>query len=261
MSESEQGRRPVARAFLLQEVLVESVVPLGISELARRANLPKSTVARIMVSLTEAGIARRVGASYVAGTRLLSMADRIAGAGAEHLSRWLLPYLVQLHDITRLAVAFATLHHGQVHFTNIIYGRTGAEKLAGVPEWVPAELTSAGKLLLAHSLNGTARLNGMIGRLAAQRDALRVDPAAFSRELWRVRREGIAYHNGEYVAGHTGMAAALYDRNHGVAGAITLGGPAGGFDVADARTALRQVAGAASTDLRRYGNGGPNGSP
>jgi DNA-binding IclR family transcriptional regulator len=255
MTESDQGRRPVARAFQIQEVLAESEVPLGISALSRLTGLPKSTVARIMVNLTEAAIARRVGASYVAGPRLLSMADRIAGTGTEHLRRWLLPYLVQLHDLTGLAVAFATLHHGQVHFTNIIYGRTGAEKLAGVPQWVPAELTSAGKLLLAYSSS-----NGTAGRLAVQVGNLPVEPAAFSRELWSIRREGIAYHNGEYVAGITGMAAALYDRSHSVAGAITAAGPKGGFKVADARTALRHVASTASSDLRRHGNGGPNGS-
>src|SRR5215470_17814469 len=104
MTESDQGRRPVARAFLLQEGLVGAAVPLGISALSRRANLPKSTVPRIMASLAEAGIARRVGASYVARPRLLSLADRIAGTGTEHLGRWLLPYLVQLHDLTGLAV-------------------------------------------------------------------------------------------------------------------------------------------------------------
>jgi DNA-binding IclR family transcriptional regulator len=255
MTESDQGRRPVARAFLLQEVLIDSAVPLGISALSRRADLPKSTVARIMANLTDAGIARRVGVSYVAGPRLLAMADRIAGTGTERLSRWLLPYLVQLHDLTGLAVAYATLHLGQAHFTNIIYGRTGAEKLAGVPQWVPAELTSAGKLLLAcGSSNGTA------GRLVVQAGALPADRAAFSRELWRIRREGIAYHTGEYLAGFAGMAAALYDRSHGVLGAITVGGPVGGFNVAEARTALRHVAGAASSDLRRYGDGGSNGS-
>src|SRR5215475_9642781 len=167
MTESEQGRRPVARAFLLQEVLVESAVPLGISALSRRADLPKSTVARIMASLTEAGIARRVGASYVAGSRLLSMADRIARTGTEHLDRWLLPYLVQLHDLTGLAVAFGTLHHGQVHHTNVIYGR-GADRLAAVPLWTPAARTASGRLLLAYSSSN--------GRLAALADDPRGDP-------------------------------------------------------------------------------------
>jgi DNA-binding IclR family transcriptional regulator len=179
------------------------------------------------------------------------MVDRIAGNGTEHLRRWLLPYLVQLHDLTGLAVAFATLHQGQVHFTNIIYGRTG-DKLATVPLWTPAARTASGRLLLAYS--------SLNGRLAAVAADPQVDPAALSRELWRIRRDGLAYQHSTYVAGMAGMAVALFDRGRGVAGAIGLCGPTDGFDTADTRTTLRHVAGAASTDLRRYGNGGLNGS-
>lgn len=246
MTESDQGRRPVARAFRIQEVLVDSAVPLGISALSRLTDLPKSTVARLMVSLTDAGIARRVGASYVAGPRLLTMADRANGSGTEELNRWLLPYLVQLHDLTGLAVAFATLRHGQVQFSDVLYGRTGAEKLAAVPLRVPAERTACGRLLLAYSSP-----NGLARRLAAQADAGRSDSTALASELWRIRHEGLAYSNG-YVAGVPAMAAGLFDRNNGLVGAIGVCGPVDVFNPGEVRTALRSVAGAANTGLRQY---------
>ena len=248
MTENNQGRRPIARAFRIQEVLASSATPLGVSALSRRADLPKSTVSRIIANLADAGMAERVGARYVAGPRLLSLADRITADGTADLRRWLLPYLVQLHDLTGLAVAFATLHYGRVHYSDVFYGRSTADKLANLPLWAPAHCTAAGKVLLAYS-----RSSGPAWRLAAQADFTQVDPAEFSQELWRIRREGVAYHNGEYVTGISGMAVGLFNRNGAVVGAVALCGPADAFEVAEARTALRHVAGTASSELRRRG--------
>jgi DNA-binding IclR family transcriptional regulator len=234
------------RAFRILEVLADGTAPLGVSEVARRAGMPKTTTARMLTELTSATIVERIGLRYIPGPRLVAMVNRIMSAGMEDVRRLLLPYLVQLHDLTGLEVALATMRYDRVHFVEVLYGQVRADTLSTLPVWAPAHCTCSGKALLAFNRSRT-----VLGPFTAYTSKTITDQAALARELWRTRREGVAYNNGEYVAGLSSMAGPVFGRNSSALAAIAVCGTVDDFDLPEARAALRHVTRAATVALRQ----------
>src|SRR5690349_10808966 len=81
------GRRPIGRAIAIVEILADATAPLRLTEVARRSGLPKTTTARLVEHLVEAGMAVRVRDRFAPGPRLLALADRVADDGHGRLSR------------------------------------------------------------------------------------------------------------------------------------------------------------------------------
>jgi DNA-binding IclR family transcriptional regulator len=81
------------------EVLTDADTGLGVSEIARRAGLPKSTAARHLAELTELGLAARASNQYHQGPRLLNLIRR-NGRGPARLRRIPIPTMMGRHDAT-----------------------------------------------------------------------------------------------------------------------------------------------------------------
>ncbi len=62
-------------AALLEELAAPGVGPLGLSDLARRLDLPKSSIANLCTALEEAGLIRRVDGRYSLGHKLVELAS------------------------------------------------------------------------------------------------------------------------------------------------------------------------------------------
>src|SRR5512146_1853871 len=72
----------IERAFAVLAALADG--PIGVTEVAERASLPKSTAARLLASLAREGVVEQVpGAThYRLGQRLVTLAARIRPAGS-----------------------------------------------------------------------------------------------------------------------------------------------------------------------------------
>jgi DNA-binding IclR family transcriptional regulator len=232
-------RRPVWRAMSLLEVLADAAEPLGLSELARRAAVPKSTVARLLADLVDAKMVVRRSGGYQPGPRALSLAMLINAPASAARRRVLLPYLVRLRDETGLDTSFATLRHGQVHFENIVYGSDLAPVLQPIPLWGPAHCTCSGKVLLAFADRPSAS-PGIDDNLRRYTGATITDPAQLTVELLRVRQRGFAMSDGEYVAGLGGLAVPVLGSL--LTGALAVCSSRSDLDHRRIRSALRRTA-------------------
>src|SRR6266536_3445698 len=72
----------IERAFAVLGALVDG--PIGVTQVAERASLPKSTAARLLASLAREGVVEQVpgGTHYRLGQRLVMLAARIRPAGS-----------------------------------------------------------------------------------------------------------------------------------------------------------------------------------
>jgi DNA-binding IclR family transcriptional regulator len=134
-------------AAILDELAAAGGEPLGPSELARRLELPKSSIANICGALAEAGLARRVGTGFALGRHLaelggayLATVDQVqefydaAGrlpAGSEET--------VQLAILDGLDVTYLARHDG----------RQPVRLTSGIGRRLPAFSTATGKAALA----------------------------------------------------------------------------------------------------------------
>jgi DNA-binding IclR family transcriptional regulator len=233
------------RAMEIIEILAAAESALGLTEVARRAGVPKTTAARLLNELVDIGVAARSGIHYGPGLRLQRLTEHTQRRGKARLRRAVIPDLVRLHDETGLDVAFATLRHGRVQFETILYGPERADILGALPLSTPAHCTSSGKILLAHT-----PLANVDHPLVAFTDRTITDPAVLARELEQARREGVAASTGEYVAGIGSLAVPVFGTGTRLIGALVVCGGPDVVDAGRAREALRRAGHAAGGAVR-----------
>jgi DNA-binding IclR family transcriptional regulator len=206
----------IPRVFAVLAAFRDAPV-LGISELARRTGIPRTTVHRIATQLTAQGALLRVGTRYRPGPTLFEL-------GSVHyparLSDAVDPYLVDLQRLTGGEIALCELTGADVIVVHSVRGRGRRGPAlpriaAGVR--VPAHACAAGKILLAHRRGLPYPRSSA---LPAVTDRTVTDLGRLRSELVAVRREGIAIEQGELVEGCTTIAAPVPNRHGRVLGAL-----------------------------------------
>jgi DNA-binding IclR family transcriptional regulator len=196
-------------------------VSLGVTELASRVGLHKSSVSRIIATLEEAQFVERDPATG---------RFRI-GLGLVALSA---PALVDLRldDVVRPFLRDLATRAGETASINIWDGAAAVcidQELSSntiayhAPLGIrrPAHCTAVGKALLAHAAEGDVEkiLGGPLPRFTPKTITSR---RALSEELAKVRQQGYAVNGGEYGGEVGAIAAAVKGANRNVVGAISL---------------------------------------
>jgi IclR family transcriptional regulator, acetate operon repressor len=218
--ESPQGTQAIDRAAQLLTLVLDSQEPVGVSDLAVAAELPKSTASRLVSSLERHGLVRRNGArgKVQAGPAILRYAHR--GVVDRNL--------VELSQAPLQALA----EHSGETVNLAVPGSRGVEHLAqvesrhflGTGQWVGRTVdyhtTAVGKVFVAY---GAAELPS--GRLARVAPGTVVDRAALEAEFERVREEAFATAIDELEPGLTALAAPVHGPTGDVIAALAISGP------------------------------------
>ncbi|MEL6981822.1 MAG: helix-turn-helix domain-containing protein, partial [Actinomycetota bacterium] len=137
----------IERAFALLRAL--AVGPAGVTDLAERTELPKSTVARLLGALADEGAVERVesGGDYRLGGELLELAqstspDRSLIATAR-------PFLSELTETTGETSGISILEGGEVRYLDSV----GTDEEVQIRDWtgeaVPFHVVPSGFVLVA----------------------------------------------------------------------------------------------------------------
>ncbi|WP_405093178.1 IclR family transcriptional regulator [Micromonospora sp. NBC_01392] len=225
----------------------QSGAGLGVSELARRAGLTKSTAFRLLGVLQRNGVVERVGCNYRLGRALYELGGHLYSPAHERLGALLTPFVVELYELTHQTVHLGVLRGTDVMYVNLLYGHQRVpcpSRLGGV---VPAYCTALGKVLLAYDADAT---DATLSRgLQSFTEQTIVVPAELQARLAEIRRDGIGFDNGEARVGLTCIAAPVFGPNGRPAAAISVSGAAGRFNPRMHEAALRRVCYAASRAL------------
>jgi len=213
----------VARAIQIVEALAQS--PAGLSETARRVDLPKSTVARLLTTLEELEAVERDedGRLYRLGPVLKRLAS--AAGGPAQLTAFARPYLDELTALTGEAAGIAIPDGFKVHYVD----QTEAEHPVQVRDWtgelIPMHVVPSGLVIMAHwPEQQTSRyLSRELERLTANSVT---DPDEIRQRLAAVRLEGYAWVYEEFVEGINSVASAVLERNGLITAALHVHGPA-----------------------------------
>jgi DNA-binding IclR family transcriptional regulator len=162
---------------------------LGVSELARRANLPKSTVSRIAADLVEQRLLDRDGDKLALGVRLFELGQTVEQPRL--LRRHALPVMAELRNQTGLAVQLGVRDGPDVVIIAALRAQGVAAPSSRVGSRQPAHATALGMAMLASSPSGF------------------IDPPGVRQERADVRRAGVAVHGDDGEGGRVGVAAAV----------------------------------------------------
>jgi IclR family transcriptional regulator, KDG regulon repressor len=224
---------------------------LGVSELARRTRLNKSTAHRVLGMLERNGVVERIGTGYRLGARLHELGLAVNPPGHERIRDVLLPFLTDLYELTRQTVHLAMLHGTDVVYLAKLYGHRPIPTPSRIGGRLPAHCTAVGKVLLAYDPEAAARaLAEPLHRFTASTIA---DPADLAAELDRIRRSGIAFDDEESQPGLTCVASPVLAADRRAVAALSIAGPRDRVDPVRLSTDLRRVSAAASMAMARAG--------
>lgn len=242
----------VGRALRVLNEIGSPGTVCGVSELARRARLPKSTVYRIVSELVEAGYVRRVGAKYALSHHMFPISSRSSSeAGRNTLRAIAAPHLGALFLQTGLAVNLGILLGSDVVYMSQLQGPRTPLLPAGPGGRMPASATALGKALLAFTDREQLR-SVLASPLPALTRKSITTPGRLLEELKAARTTGLSYDHQEASIGLTCIGAAVIVPGQPTV-AVSVSGPARQLDLGAVALQLRRTVTAITYDLTASG--------
>jgi IclR family KDG regulon transcriptional repressor len=198
---------------------------LRLTDLSVRLGMPKPQVLRIASTLETGGYIERdpVTKRYRLGLRLFQLGMLVRQQMS--LSRVAQPVLDHLATRTDETVALFRADPTGAICLEVIESPKGLRIFAQVGRTMPWNAGAAGKAILAHlpTPEREAILAG--GRFEQFTPYTVTQPEELRRVLGEIRASGYAISAGDLDPDGTGVSAPVFDANHRVAGAISVGGP------------------------------------
>ncbi len=228
----------VERAFSIIGCLASGTT--GVSEIADRVDLPKSTVSRLLVTLVDLGVVEQTGPG--GGYRLGPYLHTLAGLAspAASLVQHARTHLVELVNAVGESAGLSILDGHDVLYLDQV--NTGSD--IQVRDWtnsrIQPHLVSSGLVLLAWGTE--AQLVEVLDEpLMAMTAKSMTDPDAIKKRLADVRRIGHAWVVDELSEGLSSIAAPILDESGRAVAAVHVHGPTFRFPGHDAVTVNNRV--------------------
>ena len=242
----------VANAIRLTKTFSENDAEMGISALATRLGLAKSTVHRLATTLVEYDILEqnRESGKYRLGLALFELGTLVrrkmdAASGAQE-------QIHALADSSGETVQLAILDHLSVLYIRIRESRQAVRMSSGLGSRAPAHCTSVGKALLAYQpaeIVDQVIANG----LTRYTPNTITEGAALKAELAGIRQKGYAIDDEEIEVGLRCVAAPIRDHTGRVTAAISVAAPVQRMSRKTVQATIPTVLAAAEAISRRLG--------
>ena len=215
----------VANAMRLLKAFSDDEFEIGVSDLARRLGLAKSTVHRLASTLITERLLERSAADgkYRLGLLLFelgSLVRRKMDVSAEAR-----PFLKALMEKTGETVHLGVLDDHSVLYINRIESRSALRMSFGLGARAPLHCTALGKALLAFQPGPFIEETIAMGLPRRTANTI-TGPQAFRQELAAVRARGYAVEDEEIEAGLRSIATVVRNDSGNVIAAIGVAGPA-----------------------------------
>lgn len=236
----------VVRAIRIVEELART--PAGLSEIARRVELPKTTVARLLATLEQLEAVERdeSGRLY----RLGPIVQRLSSAagGPAQLAAFARPYLEELTAMTGEAAGVAIPEGFKVHYVD----QTEAKHPVQVRDWtgelIPMHVVPSGLVMMAFWPDEL--IDRYLSRDLERMTADTVTDGKRIRErLEALRSRGYEWVFEEFVEGINSVAAPVLESNGLITAALHVHGPAYRFPGKEPQDRIGEIVATAATNL------------
>jgi DNA-binding IclR family transcriptional regulator len=213
------------KSIAVMGVLKDSHEPLGVSEIARRAEVSKNMCLRILETLTDLGWLSQPGNTPVYELTLTPFQFFAGSRNRTTLLDQALPALKQLNRQTGESTYLTVLHDHKALMIHVIKGSRPIAVTGEIGASYDLHATAPGKIFLAWSED--ERRN-----LAQHRKTRKYTPktittsAELDEDLSIIRERGYALNLEEYGPGLLGLAAPVFNEDHEVIAALGIFAPA-----------------------------------
>lgn len=196
---------------------------LGISEVARRIGVAKSTAHRLLTTLCARGVAEQNPDTgrYRLGMHLFALGQ--LAASRSQLHRTALPLLAELKQRTGDTIHLAVPDGVEMLYVERLETVREMALMSTVPRRIPAHATSSGKAVAAYD-DAFADARVRAG-LPVRTSTTLASPRDYRAALAKTRQRGYALSVDEAIVGLTSVAAPVFDHTGKACAAISIVGP------------------------------------
>lgn len=231
----------LTRGLALLESFTAEHPALTLNELAKAVDLSRSSVYRLVYTLTELGFLEREGESktYRLGSRVLRLG--FAFLASQEMVEIARPHLAKLRDMTNCSA-----HLGILDGTDILYVARYADQKAltsrvQVGARLPAHATSIGRAILCHLSPGEIRRRFDGAPMPRYSDITPTNVDALVALLSRDAARGYVVSHSAFEPGIASVAAAIFTEDGSVAGAINITTPEQTSDSEKLETSIKDA--------------------
>lgn len=241
----------LGRAVALVRAFDEDHPVLGVSELARRTGLPKSTVHRLAHELVDERVLDVADGRFRLGMWLFELGEMVPLHRT--LTEAATPIMEDLRSVTSHRVHLAILDGIEVVYVKVLgTGRIDVPISSRTGGRLPAHATGVGKVILAYSPVAAVRARIEAG-LPRQTPRTICTPGGLMNELRKIRTNGMALDLEESHLGVSCVAAPVFGSDHKIRAGLSVTGPTRYFDPGTTGPAVRTAAFTLSRALRTSG--------
>ena len=221
MSRVQSGVQSIVRAFAVLGALEDG--PRGVTDVAERVGLPKSTAARMLATLVREGAVEQLDdARYRLGARVAELGRAVEPT--RDLISIARPHLAELAASVGEAAGLSVPDGDVVHYID----QVDADHEVQIRDWtgtrVPMHAVPSGQVYLARM--SAADLEACLSRPLAWFTPQTLDhPDRLRERVAQVRRDGYAWVREEFAEGLTSVAVAVVDPAGSAVAAVHLHGP------------------------------------
>ena len=213
----------VERAFLLLRTLAQG--PLGVTDLAERVDLPKSTVSRLLAALEAESVVSQIetGGAYQLGEGLIDITG--AATGTRNLITAARPHLLELTDAFGEVAGLSIIDNGQAYYLDQTEISSDIQIRDWTGEYTPLHVVASGLVMLAHL--PTDQQDEFLGQpLEVCTQWTVVDTGAIRDRLAQIRSLGYAWVYEEFVEDLNSVGAPVLNSDGKPLAALHVHGPA-----------------------------------
>jgi len=213
----------IKRSFALLRAL--ALGPVGVTELAERVDLPKSTVARLLASLEEEQAVEQTeaGGEYRLGSGLIDLAG--SAPRGRNLVAAARPHLLELAESLDEVAGLSIIDGGQVYYLDQTESSSNIQVRDWTGEHAPLHAVPSGLVILAHQPERFIA-DYLAGPLEHCTSWTMTDPGELRDRLEQIRSIGYAWVYEEFAEDLNSVAAPVFEDDGRVEAALHVHGPA-----------------------------------
>ena len=213
----------IERAFSVLRAL--ALGPIGVTELAERVDLPKSTVARLLSALESEGAVEQVEAAgdYRLGAGLIDIAG--GAQPGRNLIAAARPHLLELAEATDEVAGLSIIDDMQVYYLDQTESESNIQVRDWTGDYAPLHAVPSGLVMLAR-LPAGQRSRYIDGPLETTTSKTITDPKRIRDRLAEIKETGYAWVFEEFAEGINSVAAPIIELDGHVEAALHVHGPA-----------------------------------
>lgn len=215
----------LVRALDIIEAISDRGGELSISEISKATNLGKSTVHRLLKTLSDEGYIKqnKDNGKYLFTLKLFEIGCRIANT--LDVKKIALPYIKELALVTKETVNLGVLDKNEILYVEKIETEELLRIELKVGGRVPVFCSGLGKVILAYLDDGER--DKFLSSLTFQRytDKTITDKVMYNEHLDKIKSQGYALDDEEYIPGLRCIAAPIFHHSGKIHAAVSIAGP------------------------------------